>query len=59
LPVCFEKMADKGLANASVPPPAGKGTIMLTGLLGQADWAHAGIRGAADVAAAHCNSERR
>jgi hypothetical protein len=28
----LENMADMGLAKASVPPPAGKGTIKLTGL---------------------------
>ena len=31
--------ADIGRANASVPPPAGNGTIMVTGLAGQADCA--------------------
>jgi hypothetical protein len=41
LPVSFENMAAIGLANASVPPPAGNGTIKLTAFEGQAAWAQA------------------
>ena len=39
LPVRRENCADKGRANASVPLPAGNGTIKLTGLMGQRDCA--------------------
>src|SRR5687767_8008860 len=35
--VCSANCADSGRANASVPPPAGKGTMICTGLAGQAD----------------------
>ncbi|MNT52064.1 hypothetical protein D3C72_1890710 [compost metagenome] len=35
LPVVLENCEDSGRANASVPPPAGKGTTQVTGLLGQ------------------------
>jgi hypothetical protein len=41
LPVSLANEADMGRANASVPPPAGKGTTMFTGLLGQLLWAWA------------------
>ena len=35
LPVDLENCAASGRAKASVPPPAGNGTTMLTGLVGQ------------------------
>ena len=41
LPAMRVNCAAMGRANASVPPPAGNGTIMVTGLLGQVDWAYA------------------
>src|SRR4051794_9594704 len=36
LPVCLVNCAASGRANASVPPPAGKGTIIITGRVGHA-----------------------
>jgi len=54
LPVSFEKMADKGRANASVPPPAGNGTMRFTGFVGHVACAQAGMLAASDVPAAHC-----
>jgi hypothetical protein len=35
LPVSLANWADSGRAKASVPPPAGNGTIIVTGLVGQ------------------------
>src|SRR5215210_6339776 len=35
LPSCLLSVADSGRAKASVPPPAAKGTIMITALVGQ------------------------
>ena len=35
LPTFLVNAAVKGRANASVPPPGGKGTTMVTGLVGQ------------------------
>ena len=55
LPIC----AAQGRANASVPPPAGNGFRMVTGLLGQADWAWAVIALATEAAAATRSTSRR
>jgi hypothetical protein len=42
LPIDLESTAEIGLAKASVPPPAGKGTMTTTALEGQSAWAHTG-----------------
>jgi hypothetical protein len=58
LPVKRANWADKGRAKASVPPPAGKGTIMFTGLAGQVLWACA-HRGKVLDKAANCFRKSR
>jgi hypothetical protein len=55
----LEKAADMGRANASVPPPAGKGTTRFTGLLGQAVWAFAPKTLSAAADAASFSASRR
>ncbi len=50
--VSRENCPDSGRANASVPPPAGNGTIIVTGFVGQPCWARAAPRRTAAPAAA-------
>src|SRR3954463_11289710 len=57
LPVCLANCAPSGRANASVPPPAGNGTIIVTGLTGHAAFC-ARAKGAAAAAAAAANPRR-
>src|SRR5688500_5253280 len=59
LPVTLANWADKGRAKASVPPPAGKGTIKVTGLVGQEDCASAANGQAATPVAPTRISRRR
>jgi hypothetical protein len=47
LPSCFVSCAAKGLAKASVPPPAGNGTTKVIGLVGHS-WAMT-AKGAAHI----------
>ena len=56
LPVSFENCADMGRANASVPPPAGNGTIIVTDFAGHGDCARAGRAQATAMAPATFNA---
>jgi hypothetical protein len=59
LPANLANWADSGRANASVPPPAGKGTIIVTGLTGQLDWAWLPMDTIARPAAPALSTSRR
>src|SRR5574343_667786 len=59
LPVRRENWADRGRAKASVPPPAGNGTTIVTGLVGQLDWAWADQAPVARAEAASLSTPRR
>src|SRR6218665_699817 len=59
LPRALVMCALSGRAKASVPPPAGNGTISVTGLLGQSAAPCASAQGAASVASAVAASRRR
>src|SRR3990167_2242724 len=58
LPVFLTIAANNGRAKASVPPPGGKGTTMVTGLVGH-DWAWARPQGAKAISAAALASRVR
>jgi len=58
LPMFFYISANSGRAKASVPPPAGKGTMIVTGLLGQAVCARTPQKAAAPAASISMRRDR-